>query len=85
MRSSTNMPRSTIRPISSAMVMNSAGDSRPSFGMIPARQRLEAGDRAILEPHDRLVEDLDLLALERAAQFGFERQPVGLARAHRRP
>ena len=26
----------------------------------------------------------DLLALERAAQFRFQRQPVGLARAHRR-
>ena len=38
--------------------------------MIPAHQRLEAGDRAVLEPHDRLVEDRDLLALERAAQIG---------------
>ena len=52
--------------------------------MIPARQRLEAGDRAILQAHDRLVEDGDLLALERAAQLGFQRQPVGLARPHRR-
>ena len=54
------------------------------LGMIPARQRLEAGDRAVLQPHDRLIEDRDLVALERAAQFGFERQAVGLARAHRR-
>ena len=52
--------------------------------MIPARQRLEAGDGAILQPHDRLVEHLDLLALDGAAQFGFQRQAVGLARAHRR-
>ncbi len=28
----TNMPRSTIRPISSAMEMNSVGDIRPSLG-----------------------------------------------------
>src|SRR5215831_18887134 len=35
------------------------------FGMIPARHRLKARDRAVLEPHDRLVEDGDLLALER--------------------
>ena len=30
--SSTNMPRSMIRPVSSAMVMNSDGAMRPSFG-----------------------------------------------------
>ena len=73
-----------MRPISSAIEMNSAGDMRPISGVVPARQRLEAGDGAVLEPHDRLVEDRDLLALERAAQLRFERQPVGLARAHRR-
>ena len=83
-RSSTNRPRSTIRPISSAIAMNSDGDSAAHLGMVPARQRLEAGDRAVLQPHDRLVEDGDLVALERAAQLGFERQAVGLARAHRR-
>jgi hypothetical protein len=36
--------------------------------MIPARQRFEAGDGAILQPHDRLVQDGDLLALDGAAQ-----------------
>ena len=50
--------------------------------MIPARQRFEAGDGAVLEPHDRLIEDGDLVAFERPAQVGFDRQPVGLARAH---
>src|SRR5262245_9516183 len=38
------------------------------FGMIPARYRLKARDRAVLEPHDRLVADGDLLALERPPQ-----------------
>ena len=52
--------------------------------MVPARQGLETRHRTVLEPHDRLVEDGDLLALQRAAQLGFERQAVGLARAHRR-
>ena len=52
--------------------------------MIPARQGLEAGDGAIFQPHDRLIQDGDFLALDGAAQFGFQRQPVGLARAHRR-
>ena len=48
--------------------------------MVPAQQRLEAGDGAILEPHDRLEEHLDLAALQRAAQLGLERQPVGALR-----
>ena len=42
--------------------------------MIPAHERLEAGDGSVLEPHDRLVEHLDLLALERAAEIRFERE-----------
>src|SRR5271170_5289273 len=50
--------------------------------MIPARQRLEAGDSAVLKPDDRLIEDGDLVALERPAQIGFDRQPVRFARAH---
>src|ERR1700750_1980196 len=52
--------------------------------MIPARQRFEARDRAILQADDRLIEYGDLFALQRAPQFGFQRQPVGLARPHRR-
>ena len=54
------------------------------LGVIPACQRLEAGDGAIFQPHDRLVEHLDFLALDGAAQFRFHRQAVGLARAHGR-
>ena len=54
------------------------------FRMVPARQRLEAGDGAILEPHDRLIEDGDLVALDRAPQIGLDRQPVGFARPHGR-
>ena len=52
--------------------------------MVPARQRLEAGDGAVFQPHDRLIEKRDLFALDGAAQIRFEAQPVGLARAHRR-
>ena len=52
--------------------------------MVPARQRLEAGDRAVFEPHDRLVEDGDFFALDGAAQVRLQGQPVGLARPHRR-
>src|ERR1700686_4395751 len=52
--------------------------------MVPARQGLESRDRAVLEPDDRLVQDGDFLALDRAAQVRLEGQAVGLARAHRR-
>ena len=51
--------------------------------MIPARQRLEAGDRTVFQPHDRLIQDGDFLALDGAAQFALQRQPVGFSRAHR--
>src|SRR5262245_50779686 len=52
--------------------------------MVPAGERLETCDRAILQAHDGLIEDSDFLAFERAPQLGFEREPVGLACAHRR-
>ena len=38
--------------------------------MVPTRQRLEAGDRAIVEPNDRLIQDRDFLTLERSPQIG---------------
>ena len=53
------------------------------LGMVPAQQRLEARDRAILQPHDRLVQHRHLVAFERAAQIGLHREAVALARAHR--
>ena len=62
-----------------------AGLEAPEARMIPAQQRFEARDGAVLQPHDRLEEDFHLVAVERAAQIGFERQTVGAQRAHRRP
>ena len=53
--------------------------------MLPAQQRLEAGDGAILEPHDGLEEQLDFVAVQRAAQFAFQRLAVGALRAHGGP
>src|SRR5689334_13838151 len=61
-----------------------SGGRRPRWlGMAPSRHKLEAGDRAVLEAQDRLIEDRDFLALERAPQLGFQRHPVALPRAHR--
>ena len=50
--------------------------------MAPAQHRLEAGDGAILEPHDRPEQHHDLVARERMAHVVFERLPVGALRAH---
>ena len=52
--------------------------------MIPARKRLESCNRAIFQPDDRLVQHLDFLALDGAAQFRFHCQAIGLARTHGR-
>src|SRR6202043_4088664 len=42
------------------------------FRMVPARQGLEACDRTVFQPHDRLVQDGDLLPLDGAAQFALQ-------------
>ena len=48
----TNMPRSTIRPISSAIEMNSDGDIRPSLGW---SQRASASKPAIERSSSRTI------------------------------
>ncbi len=53
--------------------------------MLPSEQRLEAGDGAVFQAHDRLVGEGQFLALDGAAQVGFELQPIGADRAERRP
>ena len=45
-----------------------------AIGTLPAQQRLEAGDPRRRELDDRLIEDRELLALDRAPQLGLERQ-----------
>ena len=47
---------------------------QPADRMAPAQQRLDAGDRAVLEAHQRLVVQLELLALERPLQVGAQLQ-----------
>ena len=65
--------------------MKSDGGIEPRRGCSHLQQRLEAGDGAVFQPHDRLVGEAELLALDGAAQIGFELQPVGADRAERRP
>ena len=68
----THAPIGTIRPVSSAIGMKSAGETRPRVGMVPADQRLERADAVVLEVEQRLVIELELAALDREAQVGFE-------------
>ena len=42
--------------------------------VLPARQRLEAGDLARLQVDQRLVEELQLVLVERAAKLGLDRE-----------
>ena len=51
--------------------------------MIPAHERLEASKLVRGQARDRLIEHRNLLALQRHAQFAFEREAVLLFRAHR--
>ena len=44
--------------------------------MGPARQRLEAGERLAVQRDDRLVVDLDLVALDRGQQLALELEPL---------
>ena len=57
-----------------------AEDSKPR--MTPTDERLESGDRAILETHDGSEENRDLAALKRAPYIVPERLPVGAMQAH---
>jgi hypothetical protein len=47
----------------------------PALGVVPAHERLDAGDPAVVELDDRLVVELELAVLERALQVGLELEP----------
>ena len=61
------------------------GAKPPKARMIPAQQRFEASNRAVIEPDDGLEKDLDFAASERAAQVGVESETIRAQRAHRWP
>ena len=84
-RCMANRPSCTISPQLSATGMKSAGGIEPRRGCSHLQQRLEAGDGAVFEPHDRLVGEREFLALDGAPQVGFELQPIGADRAEGRP
>ena len=53
-------------------------------GMVPAHERLDAGDLARVQEHDRLIAKNELLALDRVAQIGLELEPLHRFGVHAR-
>ena len=68
----TQAPIGTMSPVSSAIGMKSAGEILPARRMVPAQQRLERANAVVLEVEQRLVVELELIALDREAKVGFE-------------
>ena len=52
--------------------MNSSGCDDPTDWVLPAQQRFDADQREIVEVVDRLVDEPELVALERRAQVELE-------------
>src|SRR5437868_4907407 len=52
------------------------GGEQIAFPMLPAHERFHADDRAALRFDHRLIMQHELVALERAAQLRFEREPL---------
>ena len=80
-----NRPSWTIRPQLSATGMKSDGGIEPRRGCSQRSSASKPATRAVFQPHDRLVGEREFLALDGAAQIGFELQPVGADRAEGRP
>ena len=59
-----------------------AGVEQAALGVAPAHQRLEAGDLAAAQGDQRLVVELELVALERLAQLALDLEPAQRPRPH---
>ena len=66
-----------IRPVFSASGTNTSGPDEPALRVVPAHERLDAGDEPGADGRLRLVVDDELALLERAAQLAGERQARG--------
>ena len=74
--SSTHSPTSLDQPVSSANGMNSPGAHEAALGIVPAHERLEPAHAAVARLDDRLEVQDELVALDRAAQAGRQRQAL---------
>ena len=70
-----------MSPVSSAIGTNSAGSSKPAFGVTPPHQRFEVAHPSGGQIEDRLVVHLELVAFERSAQRGLDVEPAHVSRA----
>ena len=74
---STQRPIGTIRPVSSAVGMNSAGEHHAARRMLPAEQRLEAAQLPVRRARRSAgSRPRSSLPLERVPQIGLELQPL---------
>ena len=64
--------------------MNLSGEIGPAGRVVPADQRLEAGDLLARGADDRLIGDPQLAAVDRLAKVVFEHLAVGRLAVHRR-
>ena len=76
-RRAPSAPSGTIRPVSSASGMKSAGGrSGRASGCSQRTSASKPTTAPSSSGHDRLVVDAELVALDRAAQVGLQRQPL---------
>ena len=82
----TQRVRSPIMPVRSASGRNSAGSEQPVARMLPAHERLDAGDLAAVHRHLRLVvqHELAVARARRAARRAAAAAPASRDRARRR-
>ena len=81
--SSAHEPIGTMVPVSSAIGMNSAGETMVPSRLLPAHQRLEADDVAGGQVEDRLVVHAQLATVERAVERGLHGEAVRHPFVHR--
>ena len=81
--STTHAPIGTIRPGLLGDRDEDGRDDHAALGVVPADQRLGADDLAVVHVDLRLVEQLQLAALERVAQAALEVETLGGLLAHR--
>ena len=63
--------------------MKASGPEKAEALVAPPHQRLEAGKLHVGQARDRLIEHLDLVALDGAAQFRLKQHEFGAVIAHR--
>ena len=73
-----------MRPVSSAIGMNSAGEIMPRVGMVPPQQRFETADFVALQIDQRLIVQFEFAVRQRLAQIHLQLAPLLHARVHLR-